>query len=660
MPETVVEQFRPVLFAVEPHADEALYSLLARVCAANCYDHITWLTDRIGMPIDQRKNHTWTADRAAALAKLLGLPYEAIANRAYVKQGARYRFLSHEVSRLKFEWNCPKFCPKCLSEKGYHSAVFDLSAVQICPEHAVRLVTQCQSCLKNLAYGGDAISLCYQCGADIREFKCEAVPVSELSGTAAIALKAGFSTRHPDIEPPTPQFVETFGELSLLQLVNVLQQLGTYASSDPNHRRWKSKIVSHRSSVHLILTRGWSILREWPASFDRFLSELALENSNSEDVIAAPPVAFRSFYQYTAYRPRDGMECIRNAFDKYIRESWSGALEPVRRNSAIILPGQELKNEFISELEISRRVGKAQARAILNWRPPTIVIKRSKQKPRRFMKRSAAEELIPNGSALLSLKDASKFLSVSATFTKLFADQGLLASVDGPSISGNKRYLFSRSTLIDFVASVATRSVVAAEDDERVSFGVFLRSHRARGITLAGAMQNIREGKIRPIIVSSEVRSMADIRISKRDLDRALRGISTVDNVVTRSYVINTLAVNKRTVQFLIRNGHLLETAGLGKQKPILRSSFDKFTSEWIKVGDIAELYNTSRMLASRALIFLEFRSIVDESDSSVATYFDRRAVSELRGFKATLNSVAFHRGKRYSDYIAGLAERSC
>jgi len=354
------------------------------------------------------------------------------------------------------------------------------------------------------------------------------------------------------------------------------------------------------------------------------------------------------------------MECIRQAFDRYIRESWSGTLEPVRRNSAIILPGQELKNEFISELEISRRVGEAQARAILNWRPPAVVIERSKQKPRRFMKRSDAEELIPNGTALMSLKDASKFLSISAAFTKLLADQGLLASVDGPSISGNKRYLFSRSTLTDFVASVATRSVVATEDDEGVSFGVFLRSYRARGINLAAAIQHVQEGRIRSMVVGHEATSMADIEISKRDLFRIKREVSPDDRLITRGRVIDTLAVNKRTVQFLIRNGHLRENTGIGKQKPILKSSFDKFNAEWIKVGDIAKIYNTSRMLASRALMFLEVGCIGDDSDVSVATYFDRRAVSKLRAFKATLSSVAFHRGKHYSDYIAGLAERNC
>lgn len=350
------------------------------------------------MPIHQRKHYAWSAERAERMARLLGLPYEAVACRAYIEKGGKHQFLEHRISRSQFEWGCPKFCPQCLIGRKYHSAVFDLTAIQVCPEHAIRLVTICQACLKKLVYGGDTLFHCHHCRADIRSFKCDSVSTAELAGTAAIAAKAGFQGWHPAIERPTQQFTSTFSGLSLLELITTVQQLGIYASGEPMRRRWKSKLVSQRDHVHVIISRGWEILREWPASFDAFLSKIAAEHSRIDDMPTSPTVTFHSFYQRIAYSRRAGMNVIKSAFDTYLRERWDGALEPVRRSSVLVTPGERLKNKYISEVELSRRVGVAQIRAIMKSNASLISVKRLKFKPRLFTERAVVDAIIPDNA----------------------------------------------------------------------------------------------------------------------------------------------------------------------------------------------------------------------------------------------------------------------
>lgn len=650
--------FGPVLFPVEPRSDEALYSLLARACTANMYDQVTWLTDYIGMPIHERRNHKWSSERAERLARLLSLPYEAIACRAYIAEGGEYQFLEHKITRSQFEWNCPKYCPQCLADRGYHSAVFDLVAIQVCPLHAVNLVTTCQVCFEKLSYGGDSLFCCRRCHADIRLFACEAVSTAELPGTAAIAAKAGFQGRHPAIEPPTQQFESAFNEVSLLELITTLQRLGTYASCEPMRRRWKSKFVSERNHVHVIISRGWEVLRDWPASFDAFLSKIADEHRNAHGSPTSPLVAFRSFYQRTAYGHRTGMNVIRSAFDTYLRERWDGPLEPVRRSSALITPGAKLNNKYISELELSRRVGAAQARAIIQSSPPDIVIERPRQKPRIFTNRAVVDAILPDDTKLLNLKEAGREIGLSTIFTKMLCDQGIISPIDGPLVSGRKRYLFSQSTLSKFVGSIANYSIGSGEGDRMVTFGALLRAHLALGFPIESALALISEGRLRPVRSNEHVSSLADLQFSRSELSRVLGSIPPSPTTVTRSWVIQQLEVNKRTVQFLIKEGYLQEYIGKGKQKPIIKRSFELFESQWIKVGLIARKFGTSRMLATRALLSKNIGSIICENDPSVASFFDRRAALSLSDPDKALDQVALHRGKNYSEYMASRREQ--
>jgi hypothetical protein len=146
------------------------------------------------------------------------------------------------------------------------------------------------------------------------------------------------------------------------------------------------------------------------------------------------------------------------------------------------------------------------------------------------------------------LKEAGKKIGLTFTLTKLLADHGRLPPVDGPMVSGNKRYLFAPSTLSDFVESIARSAVEnAAEGRRTVALGVLLRAQRVLGLSFDTVLDLIAAGSLRPIKAVDNVTSLADLRFSRRELTRALNAISISPVVVTRAWTIRRLGANKRT-----------------------------------------------------------------------------------------------------------------
>jgi len=346
------------------------------------------------------------------------------------------------------------------------------------------------------------------------------------------------------------------------------------------------------------------------------------------------------------------MNPIRTAFDIYLRERWEGALEPVRRSSVLITPGAQLKNKYMSEIELACRVGVAQARAIIDSKSPDIIIPKSKQKPKRFTNRAEVNAIVPDGMKLMSLKEASGFIGVSPIFVKVFVDQNFLFPIDGPNISGNKRYLFAQPDLAAFVSSVTQYASQICETDT-ISFSSLLRAHFALGFSIETALSLISGGILRPSKTTECASSLANLRFSKSELSRVLVSMPPSEATVTRAWVMQNLGINKRTVQFLVKEGHLAELPGRCKQKPISKSSFEIFNSRWIKSGLLAEKFNTNRMLCIKAMTANSIDSIICASDPTVASFFDRGAALSLQNPDEALDQAARYRGKKYSEYMA-------
>lgn len=186
-----------------------------------------------------------------------------------------------------------------------------------------------------------------------------------------------------------------------------------------------------------------------------------------------------------------------------------------------------------------------------------------------------------------------------------------------------------------------------------ISFGTLLRAHFALGFPIETALAFISDGHLHPVRSIDHVSSLANLRFSKSELSRVLSSIPPSPATVTRSWVIQRLEVNKRTVQHLIKEGYLQETTGRGKQKPITKQSFELFEARWIKVGILARNFGTSRMLATRALLSNNISSIICEHDVCVASFFDREAALSLSDPEKALDQAARYRGKKYSEYMA-------
>lgn len=644
-----------IISVVAPYRDESLHGLLARVIRANVYDRIAWLREAVGIPNDYQD--LWSVAQCDALARLLGLPVEEVRRRAYTTDGNGYTFFGHRLTRKQFEWGRRKVCPACLNEFGYHSAVLELSAVQVCPLHAVRLRTTCHACRKRLRWSTPSVTRCSNCRADQRRAPLEAVPVDELGGIAAVAGMAGFPRLHPDLEARGAGLPPGLAHLDLGEFQTLAVRLGLYIQS--GRRSWQGHALNNAREAHRVVDAAWRVLRDWPANFFRLLREVSGMDEEVPRHTAGIHRAFRRLYDYPVSQKGEPWLTLQKALREFANHRWDGLVMP-RADAAIpVVTG------MISETEVARRIGVAKARALIGSGAVygEVVYARSGagRTSKVFVDREGLDRLCPEGVIPLDLRAASRRLGLSEILTKRLADHGILPPLDGPPVSMSRRYLFVVPDIERLIARFETRLAPSSDDGSRVvGFGTLLKAQGELNLPLPEVMRAILEGSLPPVARGADARGLAAYRFDEQTMRASFREIGERTSAfanLARADVVRRLGCRKDTVAWLVANGYLAEIPGFGRQKPISRASLEAFQGGWIKAGEVAERFGTSRMLVSRALKAAGVTAT--EPASEAITVFHDRGQVEALDVASWIDKVALHRGKAWSEYATSLEARS-
>lgn len=652
-----------LLFPLQPHPDESLHGLLWRVADENSYDEGRWLRAAIGIPARQKND--WKPEQAAQMAVLLGLPEDDIRQRAYLPTDAGRLFPGGRTSHDQIELNRPKICVACLRDRGYHSAVFDLAAVQICPRHATRLVSHCPKCNVPYRWGRKTPFHCLRCLTDDFDGQPQCVDPDQLPGTAALARRAGFGAVHPDIGEDQIAMPAALAHLALGEFITLLRRLGTYASGKPGRRRWQGLLIDDREKVHEIIQNGWDVLRDWPMRFNGFLETVASENNRSSgEPVMGLRSPFGGFYTYIANRNGEPWRTVRAAFEDYIRKT--GLVLP-RKGTVIDAGIDDGTSRYVSEIELSRRTGLGVARTAALVRSGafgTVSVPQNTNAgkvQRIFFERSEIDRLFPVGTLPLDLKQTASRIGLSVTHTKQIMDEGAMKPVDGPAVSGNLRYLVSISTVEDFVSGLTPAACpVRGRPAGTVQLGKVMKIQRTLGLPLEDMLKAVRSGRLPVAAIDDGAIGIGSLRFDHRQVKTVLTEMAATERApgaVTRGWIIKTLAVTKFTVAWLTKHGFLEKLPGKGNLKPFTQTSFENFTAEWAKAGELAATYKTSRMLITKALIATGVETTPRSDDSGIALFFSRSQIKP-ECVPAWLEEVALHRGKTWSEYDAGLKSR--
>ena len=648
-----------VLFPVAPMADESLDGLLWRVASENRYDTAQWIRAHSGI---RGSGCEWDAPRIARLAGFLDLPAADLAARAYLATPSGRLFPGATVGHKHVEVWGSKTCIACLREGGYHSAVFDLLAIQACPRHASRLVSCCGTCGSACTWSRQTPHHCIACGTDDHRSEPEAVDPAELVGTAALARKAGFGQMHPAIAEADIAMPDTFAAFPLGDLITLMRRLGAYASGEPGQRSWQMALFDDKERTPAIINAAWDILRDWPGRFHAFLTGIEAESTGPGARRAGLRNPFGRFYGYIADRGDEPWRTVRATFEQHIRET---ALVLPRKGAVVDAGVSDGSSRYVSRVELARTLGVARTDALIRTGAiATVSVPRLNgggQKGMEFFERSEVEHLFPQAEPPLDLRGTADRLGLSLTLTKRLISEGHLPTVDGPSVSGIMRYLVSAPDVAAFVNDLVRPLEIAAHSRSTVDIAKIMKGQKTLDVPLSRILEAVWSGELKVMAHDDKAAGVGSLRFDRREAKALLDRLAMADREagdVTLAWIMKSLSVNKLTVKWLEVSGFLARLSGKGNLRPFTKASFECFHAEWAKAGELAEAYGTSRMLISRALRSAGVATTPLPETGDITLFFKRQEVAAL-DVRALLDEVAVHRGKTWHDYDAGLKMRN-
>jgi hypothetical protein len=175
---------------VESWEDESLMSILTRATGRNFHTRVRALVVTGARRDIWNSSLQFDAAMTRPLAALLGLSTEAVADRQYARvpgPTATVMFRGARVPRHLVMNGTRRVAPEALRRALYHRAVWDLTALDVCPDTGDKLLDTCPACGKRLRWGGSEVHACQACGFDLRRSPARIVPDEALAGARFVA-----------------------------------------------------------------------------------------------------------------------------------------------------------------------------------------------------------------------------------------------------------------------------------------------------------------------------------------------------------------------------------------------------------------------------------------------------------------------------------------
>ncbi len=252
----------PLPLRIDPYEHESLPGFLVRLAERNAFERVGWLLELARIPPGRmvvfKGDLQRLADLAAIPAKILqamGIEEAADGNCLFRGQPIRR---SHVRTRTR------RFCLGCLDDAPFSRRCWDLSIVQVCPEHHIRLVERCEECGHWVSWLNPNISTC-KCGFDFRKSEWQCIDPDQVQATRFL-IDIFEKENISEMQPP-------LSELTFSGVVDLLSIIGAGVSQSNGN---KSSIIGRQPDPNLYkrLHNGLQYTHEWPSRFHQLLESL--------------------------------------------------------------------------------------------------------------------------------------------------------------------------------------------------------------------------------------------------------------------------------------------------------------------------------------------------------------------------------------------------
>jgi hypothetical protein len=519
--------------------DESLFGYLARVAEANGYDRSTWL-----LPIGQTTwfdTSKWTSDTIKHVARITGLAPHEVAVRLYADIGNdKVTFFGDRIRSILIDQRgqkaARKFCPDCLCETGFHSTLFDLVPIQVCPQHACRLTDTCPHCNKKVFWGQPSLVTCLACGGDLRAFKTEKLPVGELRGLTAVAKRFGYPHQHPHLAKQNLALADELAHLSTGEILELVITLAGYLGRRSNNcASFLTFTPEMRTNAHLVLNTRLPFVQRWPEGLFEFLDLYSLARGQTIQRANGLVKSFGRFYLSLIGQTEEPWLTVKAGFADFIENHWTGVSIPRSK-----LPDKKSAgNGRITIVETCRILGLPPPKVHDLIKPSTDSVN-PKERWRGtpiFAGPQDIEKIASNGEKPLLLAELCQALGLTRRRQRQFLKGNVITPVLGPTIDGSPFYLFnaaqSNDILDDFTKWLTERP---SGGSLPCTFDDVLKSQSLRQIPVKMVIDAIRSGRLAPIGKSDDKRGLFAFLFDRKTATRILSELQIEHSFATRAF----------------------------------------------------------------------------------------------------------------------------
>lgn len=483
-------------------------------------------------------------------------------------------------------WNIRRrrFCGKCLAEKFYWRAAWDLSLVTACRRHSVRLQDQCPHCGKHLRWGEHAVENCQNCGRDLSAGKAEAIAATseELWMTKELTQRMIGSSRHCDRHLKC---------LDLESLHELAFRFGCYISRPETSKPKKIADSGSSYAVLPIALAAAHTLDDWPHGFFRSLDQIRSTRGDASQWklrTAFGPI-YREIY---AGLTSPSFQFVRDAFENYLQRSWHAPLAFRHRSlsSSVIRNHQWLP---ISDIAARLNLDPALiARLADAGQIPSQKYRSGSGRNCVVVELGAIEKLSDELRTALTAEQAANFLGLTKSRIEELIQAKILAIWGNRPVLGTRWFIDSSSVNSLFNLGQAA-SLLTELSHHQATVDYLLRHQVNNTKDFTNLVAKIIQGEVAVCGVLSNARRICDWVVDTRSMQGLLnQTVNQVEGNFTVIEVANELSVKQEVAYALVRHGLIKSrtiAAGKKSMQMVRRRSLEAFRQNYIFGSELAK-----------------------------------------------------------------------
>lgn len=576
-----------------PFSTESFLGYILRLSQVNGYVSPWTLFALAGMKQSEIRTTGIRCDRLAIIANRNVSELDAIAYSAPEGHPRWCRILGHPVVLGDVDLHAPKFCPRCVEEKGFIEAHWDLTLMVACPIHRCLLISRCPKCEKSLRWFRPGLLEC-ECEAQVMDVD-QTIISQELASLVGVIRRKVLKEK-ADIANPSLMPLVVLLAMDLRAILSVIRTLGKHRLLADNDRSTNDPCQ--------IVTRAAEVLANWPKNFVRLLQDLGKRMlvGGKSGVCAQFQSIYGSLFKNKAIASPKQIDFLRKAFLEFVTSHWDGGFVDHKLLKALNATAST-KKRFITQTEFASRLGVQQSTAV------------------RFLnKQEVPPARIQSGGSRRFLIDSEK-MTISKTMPGTIYRVREAAKLLGFSVSVLQA--LKVAGVYEVSNMLPTRAGYHERDIESLSYRLLslsLTKKVSMGMTEVIAMRDVLSGRhysteikvsVVPAILSKGIETVANADetagglLIDRDAYHAFVQLArnrAAGNASSPAEAAKALLCDASTIPGLMEAG-LLEGSKTPTGLRITDASIQEFKRTFVSLACLAkELHTTTRALMRRCV----------------------------------------------------------